>query len=134
MGGMGKMMDPILKNALVNPKLMLAIKHFPNELLELKIGRLLSPFEANALGRGLEQRGFGLKISEAASSLIKNDSLLKGLQGLQDIKKTQNVEELLGGRFPPAMLHLIKDMKVLHGNTVEISENFNAMENTERLA
>lgn len=146
MGGMlgkiSKDVGSIVKLAGVDPGMKIALQSYPKELTELKIGRLLSEFEGQALMRGLEQRGL---LPNAATTTPPTHTgggmfgnfggLLKGLEGMQILKSNMGVGQALQGmRFPPAMLTLVKDLRFQYKDVLEISENFDAMGNTQGLA
>ena len=84
MGGIGKVLGKVVQDANVNPEIKLALQHYPNELLARELGRTLTPFESDALGRELLHRGILQNMQKITEQHLVAGKLLKELQEKQN--------------------------------------------------
>ena len=57
MGGIGKVLDKVVKESKMNQLTKIALENYPNALISRELGRTISQIEIKELGRLMENRG-----------------------------------------------------------------------------
>lgn len=86
MGGALGNLGKVIRDANMNPEIMMALKNLPVEMMEKELGRSLNDLETDVLLRELENRG----IQKQPTDQVMMEQMQKTSQLLKELLEKQN--------------------------------------------